>query len=350
MVRDASKCAVYARFSSHNQREESIEDQVRACAESASRSGQEVVAVYADHARSGTSDARPEFRRMVEEARSAEWATLWVYKADRFARNRYDAAVYKRRLQKCGVAVAYSAQPVPDGPMGAVMESVMEGMAEYYSLNLSEDVKRGLHGNAAKCHPNGVYRFGWRIAGAGVGEDGKWHAGDRYEVVPEEAEAVRLMYRMRASGKSFAAIAERVAGTGVANSRGVPLSAAVVARILRDEAYMGVYRYGCVRVEGGIPAIVTEAQWRRAQRGTEPPRTYRKWPRVEVGARFGELEVVERLGPKGGTNGNIRWLVRCSCGTVKAEWGQRLATGRATHCGCMGDGRPRDEKGMFRAL
>lgn len=130
-------CAIYARFSSERQRDESIEDQVAACESYARAHGLEVVATYADRAKSGTSDERPEFQRMVAESDGGGWSTLLVYKLDRFARDRFDAALYRRRLRDNGVDLVSAMESIPDTPEGSILESVIEGYNEYYSRNLS---------------------------------------------------------------------------------------------------------------------------------------------------------------------------------------------------------------------
>lgn len=345
------KAAIYARFSSHNQREVSIDDQVAECGEAAARDGYEVCAVYADRAVSGTTDRRPEFLRMVGDARSAEWSRVYVWKVDRFGRDRYDIVVYKRRLRKLGVEVVSACEPVPDGPSGVLLESVLEGAAEYYSRNLSENVMRGLHSRARGGHPCGERRYGWSIAGARIDGEGRYVAGDHYEVCEEEAAWVREMYAMRAGGASFPAIAEALSAKGCTNTLGGPISKHVVARIVRDDAYKGVYRLGETVVPGGIPAIVGEAEWEAAQgvsRGVgKRPRSYAARKGDLSGMQFGDLLVICYHETR---KGNRKWLCRCSCGKMTVEWGTRLTSGKATHCGCRGDGRPRDDKGRFAPM
>ena len=141
---DPTSCVIYARFSSERQRDESIEDQVRVCSDWAAGHGLTVVATYEDRAISGTSDERPEFLRMISDARSGNFGTVLVYKLDRFARDRFDAAIYRKRLGECGVALRSVMESIPDGPEGAILESVIDGFNEYYSRNLSQNVLRGM--------------------------------------------------------------------------------------------------------------------------------------------------------------------------------------------------------------
>ena len=118
---DRGACVIYARFSSERQRDESIEDQVRVCSDWAEGHGLSVVATYEDRALSGTSDDRPRFRQMIEDARSGNFGTVLVYKLDRFARDRFDAAAYRKRLAECGVTLQSAMESIPNGPEGVIL-------------------------------------------------------------------------------------------------------------------------------------------------------------------------------------------------------------------------------------
>ena len=144
-----ASAVIYARYSSSGQREESIEDQVRVCTEEARRNGDRIVRVYADRATSGTTtNHRAAFAEMVADSARGWFEKVYVYKTDRFARNRYDSAIYKTKLKRNGVRVVSATERIEDGPDGILLEAVLEGMAEYYSANIAENVKRGLHVNA----------------------------------------------------------------------------------------------------------------------------------------------------------------------------------------------------------
>lgn len=248
---EARKGVIYARFSSHAQREESIMDQIRVCSDYAEREGIEIAATYADEARSGTNAAgRPEFLRMVSDAQKSDWDCVIVYKSDRFARNRYDAATYKAKLRKAGVELLSATEGVPDGPEGIILESVLEGMAEYYSANLAQNVKRGMEGNALKCLHNGVQVFGYDCMPDGT-----------YEVNEHEAQGVRAVFSMVASGSTKAAAARHLNHGGWRTKRGREFGVEAVSSMLDNERYIGVYSWGEVRVEGGMPAIIERRQW-----------------------------------------------------------------------------------------
>ena len=146
---------IYARYSSHNQREESIEGQLKTCYDFAKKNGYTVVAEYIDRALSGTSDARPDFLRMIDDSSKKGFEYVLVYQLDRFARNRYDSATYKAKLKKNGVRVLSARDNITDDASGILVEGLLESMAEYYSAELAQKIKRGMAINAEKCLANG---------------------------------------------------------------------------------------------------------------------------------------------------------------------------------------------------
>ena len=144
------KVVIYARYSSDNQREESIEGQIRECTAFAEKNGITILRHYIDQAFSAKTDNRPEFQNMVKDSGKRLFDLVIVWKLDRFARNRYDSARYKATLKKNGVKVVSAAEVISDGAEGIVPESVLEGYAEYYSADLSEKVVRGMTENTLK--------------------------------------------------------------------------------------------------------------------------------------------------------------------------------------------------------
>ena len=142
---------IYARYSSSNQRDVSIEQQVKACRKYAESNGYDVVRVYADHAMTGMNDNRPQFQMMIRDSATHAFQFVIVYSLDRFSRNKYDSAIHKHTLKENGVAVLSAVENISDGPVGVLMESVLEGFAEYYSKELAQKVRRGMQSNAEKC-------------------------------------------------------------------------------------------------------------------------------------------------------------------------------------------------------
>lgn len=138
------RAVLYARFSSDNQREESIEAQLRAMHEYCSRNSIVVIHEFCDRAKSATTDDRPEFLKMIAASREGDFDFAIVHKLDRFSRNRYDSAYYKRELKKNGVQLLSVLEQMDDSPESIILESVLEGMSEYYSKNLAREAYREL--------------------------------------------------------------------------------------------------------------------------------------------------------------------------------------------------------------
>ena len=149
------KAVIYARYSSDGQREESIEGQIRECIEYAQHNGITVLTHYIDRALSARTADRPEFQRMISDSETQIFDIVLVWKLDRFSRNRYDSAHYKRILKKNNVRVVSVKENISEGPEGIILESMLEGYAEYYSAELSQKIRRGQHDNALKCKNNG---------------------------------------------------------------------------------------------------------------------------------------------------------------------------------------------------
>lgn len=250
-----SKLAViYARYSSHSQREVSIDQQVSACRRFAEANDMTVLQVYADHAMTGTNDNRPEFRQMIHDSASHSFAYVIVYALDRFSRDRYDSAVHKHTLKENGVRVLSAMENISDDPTGVLMESVLEGFAEYYSKELSQKVRRGMNDNASRCMVLGNTPLGYRR-----GEDG------RYAVVEEEAQLVREIFQRFSAREPLADISRDLNARGLTTKRGSPWGRSSYHTMLRDERYIGVYNHMGHRVEGGVPAIVDKAVFDRVQ-------------------------------------------------------------------------------------
>ena len=152
---------IYARFSSSGQREESITGQLRDCNRYAEEHGFEIINEYIDEAKTGTTDNRPSFQKMIRDSENKHFKAVIVWKLDRFARNRYDSAIYRSKLKKNGVKIYSAMENISDSAEGIIMEGLMESMAEYYSANLSENVKRGNRESALQLKTIGKKVFGY---------------------------------------------------------------------------------------------------------------------------------------------------------------------------------------------
>lgn len=248
------KAVIYARYSSTNQREESIEGQLRECHDFANKNNIVIIGEYCDRAISGKTDKRPAFQKMIKDSEKHKFDTLLLYTIDRFARNRYDSAMYKAKLKKNGVQIIYVKQPISQEPEGIILESVLEGYAEYYSENLSRAVKRGLkenalHGIAAGSVPLGYVK----------GKDKK------YEIDPVGAKIVKEIYELYSQGCSIPEIVSYCNAHGYKTARGKAFVKNSLRTILTSDKYIGMYRYMGVEIEGGIPAIIDKDLWNTVQ-------------------------------------------------------------------------------------
>ena len=144
-----------------NQREESIEGQIRECTAYAEKNGITIVKHYIDRAISAKTDNRPEFQQMIKDSDKKLFDIVLVWKLDRFARNRYDSARYKTQLKKNGVKLMSATEVISEGPEGIILESVLEGYAEYYSADLAENVPLPKSTRAARKRLS--VNSGWKI-------------------------------------------------------------------------------------------------------------------------------------------------------------------------------------------
>lgn len=252
-----SNAIIYARFSCSKQREASIEDQLRVCRAWCESHGHTVVAEYSDYAISGRTDDRPQFQAMIAAAGEAELCV--VYMMDRFSRDVYDAPLYKKKLRDKGCRVVSATEAMPDGPEALLIEKIYEGLAAVESAHTSVRVKRGMTGNALKCLANGVLVFGYSIV------DGK------YEIDPAQAEVVREVFRRHNAGESSNSIARDLAARGYKTRHHKPVGYSFIHTMLHNEKYRGIYRWNDVRQVGGMPRIIDDATWFKAQ-GVKPKR------------------------------------------------------------------------------
>lgn len=247
--------AIYARFSSDSQREESIEIQVETCTDYILKKGWEVGDVYCDYAKTGTNDDRREFQRAIGDGEAGLYDVLVVLKNDRFARNVEIARKYKRRLKAAGRRfVSVREGESDDTPASFLHEAMDEAFAEYYSRNLAVLIKDGIAKNAENCKVSGRRIFGYRA-----------DENDRYIIDEDEAAIVREMFERYVGGDTVNTIELWVRDKGIRTTRGNPLSKHTITKMLKNDAYAGVYRYAGVVVDGGMPAIIGKGMFQMAQ-------------------------------------------------------------------------------------
>ena len=249
------KAVIYARYSSDSQREESIEGQLRECTAFAEKNGITVLRHYIDRAYSAKTDNRPEFQSMIKDSGKRLFDIVIVWKLDRFARNRYDSARYKATLKKNGVKVVSATEIISEGAEGIILESVLEGYAEYYSADLSEKVVRGMTDNALKCKFNGgTMPIGYVI-------DAEQH----FQIDPLTAPFVLEAFKRYDGGETISSIMNWLNEQGLTNTRGRKMTFNSVGHILHNRRYIGEFRYRDVIVPDGIPPIVPQDLFDRVQ-------------------------------------------------------------------------------------
>ena len=245
---------IYARYSSHNQTEQSIEGQLRVCHEYAKREGYAVVGEYIDRAISGKTDDRPDFQRMIDDSRKGAFRYVIVYRLDRFTRNRYDSAIYKHKLKKNGVKVLSAMENIGDNPEGVIWEAVLEASAEYYSLELAQKVKRGMRESALKgqfC--GGTPPLGYKSNGG--------------RLVIDEAKApyIKKAFEDYAAGVPKRQIIDELNAAGLRNRNGKPYGNTALQATLRSEKYIGILRWNDIAVEDACPALISRETFDKVQ-------------------------------------------------------------------------------------
>lgn len=248
------KAVIYARFSSEKQNEASIEGQLRECMQYAEYNNIQVIGNYIDRAQSAKTDHRPEFQHMIKDSYKHGFDCIIVWKLDRFARNRYDSAYYKNILKKNGVRVISAKETISQGAEGILLESLLEGYAEFYSAELSEKVKRGMTENALKAKANGVRApYGYYV-----------DEQDHYQIEESTAPIVKDIYSLYLGGTRVNDIAKLLTSRGVKN-RGCSMNYNAVFRILTNRKYIGEYKFGDVVIPNAIPTLIDEQDFNAVQ-------------------------------------------------------------------------------------
>lgn len=268
------KAFAYGRFSTDMQREESIDAQFRAIQDFCQKNDIQILKFYKDEGISGTTDSRPQFLEMIETAGELKENIdyIIVHKLDRFSRNRYDSAIYKRKLTQCGIRVLSVLENLDDSPESVILESVLEGMSEYFSKNLSREVKKGMYENAYNCKFNGgTPLFGYRI------DENKNYVIHEYEAI-----AVRLIFDMFSKGATYTEIISKLDEMGYKTTKGNSFKNTTLYEMLSNERYIGNYifskndyklgdkkrnnhrhkkREDMIIIENGNPAIIDKETW-----------------------------------------------------------------------------------------
>ena len=337
------KAVIYARYSSDRQREESIEGQLRECQEYADRNGLTVVDTYIDRALSAAkgTDKRLDFLRMIHDSAKHMFDVVLVWKLDRFARSRTDSAKFKAILKSNGVRVVSATESISDSPEGIILEAVLEGIAEYYSAELSEKIHRGLKENALKAQSNG----GPIPLGYVIGPERK------LIVDPPAALIVQEIFERYADGETIKKILDDLNRRGIKTGLHNAFSRTSLSKLLSNRKYLGEYRYMDIVIPGGIPQIITQdlfdrVQWRRESNKRAPGRGKAKERYLLSTKLFcgkcGRLMVGESGRSKTGRIYNyykcvgVKQRLGCDKKAVRKEWIEDLVV-RKTYNAIMDD-------------
>ncbi|WP_179086302.1 MULTISPECIES: recombinase family protein [Paenibacillus] len=271
------RAAFYGRFSSDNQRDESIDAQKRAAEHFCRSNDYRIVAEYEDRAKTATSDKRPGFLQMIEDSGKGMFDVVIIHKLDRFSRDKYDSAKYKRILKMNGIRLISVTENLDDSPESIILESLLEGMAEYYSKNLAREVMKGMKETAYQCkHTGGLPPIGYSVD----------PITRKYIINEEERRIVDTVFSMFIAGYGYNQIIRELADNDYKSRYGKPISKGTLGTILRNEKYTGTYIYNLtdgkdvhgkrngnrkkdnedvIRVEGGMPAIISKEVFQQVQ-------------------------------------------------------------------------------------
>ena len=245
----------YCRFSSDHQREESIDAQIRAIRDYCGRNRITLEKIYRDEARSATTDDRPSFQQMFSDIKEYPCDLVIVHKLDRFSRDRYDSAFYKRKLKERGIRLVSVLENIDGSPESIILESVLEGYAEYYSADLSEKVVRGMTENTLK----GVYNGGTVPFGYVIDEN------RHYKPDPLLAPYVEQAFQKYADGATMTDLRDWLKAHNIKNTLGGEMSYNTIQRMLSSRRYIGELRLRDVVQPNAIPALVSEDLFNKVQ-------------------------------------------------------------------------------------
>ena len=239
---------IYARYSSDRQNEMSIEGQIEECRRYAEEHDLLIVQEYIDRAQTATTDKRPNFLRMIDDSEDGGFEIILVYQLDRFSRNKDDSGYYKKILATHGVKVVSAKEMISEDSSGIITEGMLETINAWFSKQLSEKVTRGMYQRAEQCKYNG----GTMAYGYAVDEDGYYILDDT------TAPIVREIFERTAAGENGKVIMDDLNARGIRTVRGSCFTKNSLQTILRNERYKGIYVFGALRIEDGIPRIVSD--------------------------------------------------------------------------------------------
>lgn len=327
------KAVGYVRFSSSNQREESITAQKRIISLYAKDNDIELLGFYCDKAKSAKTANRPDFQRLIYDVQhNPKFDTILIHKADRFSRNLVDGVTYKNIIEDCGVKIIFVNERYSDTPSGKMMYNIICSINEYYNANLATEVLKGQMENAYQCKwTGGIPPLGYDI------DDEK-----KMIINEKEAESVKIIFQMTADGFGYGEVIDRLNSLGYKTKKGRDFGKNSLYEIIHNERYKGTYIFNrrstfnkqnkrnnhkfkddsnIIRIEGGCPAIVSESLWKRAnavKKSTRTSYTNAKNPYLLTGLLYcGECGAKLHGNTRKNQNGKICSTYRCNSKVMK---------------------------------
>ena len=241
---------IYARYSSSSQREASIDEQIKACTNLAERNGHVILNIYSDSAMTGKNDRRPALQKMLSDSAKRLFDAVIVYSIDRLGRNLKQLLTNIDRLEKDnGIVLLSVSEQFDNSPSGRFFRNIMMSYSQFYSDELAVKIKRGMDYNAEKC-----LSTGGNIA-LGYKTDKKTK---KFEIDPDTAPIVRLVFEMYSEGKTVTEITAHLNSLGFKTSRGAPFNKNSLHTMLKNKRYIGIYTYKGTETPGGIPRIISD--------------------------------------------------------------------------------------------
>lgn len=304
---------IYARYSSDSQSEQSIEGQVRVINEYAKRNNIPIIDSYIDRAISGRREDRPEFQKMISDAKKKQFGYVLVYKYDRFSRDRLNSLVYKRELKKAGVKVISVTEYISDDPQGILFESIIDGYSEYYSAELAQKVKRGNRESRLK----GLFTGGHVVYGYKI-------VDKKYVIVPEEAEIVKQIFDMASHGETYNNIAAYLNEKGIKHN-GKEFNVSYLYKLTHNKKYIGIIETDGEVFNNIVPKIIDEDTYKRCNtQSSEKSRRGSHYKRRETYLLAGKIycgycgaRIISESGT--GCHGHINQYYKCSTKKVKRQ-------------------------------
>ena len=244
---------IYARYSSHNQTECSIEGQLKVCYEYARQNKLNVIHEYIDRAQTGTNDNREQFQKMLADSERKYFQGVLVYQLDRFGRGDIVDALNENKLNKNGVEVISAKENFTNNPSGNLMKGVIRSINKYYSDELSVKVRRGMDLNADKCYYNGgsvPLGLKLKVVEELNGSFGKKIEKKKFIIDEETAPIVRKIFEMYNGGSTIVKIKEYL------ETKGFKYSNCKIRTILGNKKYIGIYTHSGREIVDAIPQII----------------------------------------------------------------------------------------------